>query len=72
MLDFHLMSIIDELEQAVSSLSRDELAEFRRWFDEYDQRVWDREIEQDVQAGRLDSLIKEALAEHRDGRTRPL
>jgi hypothetical protein len=66
------MSTIDELEQAVSSLTRDELSEFRRWFDDYDQRAWDREIEQDIPAGRLDSLIEEALAEHRDGRTRAL
>ncbi len=66
------MSTIEELEQAVSSLTRDELAEFRRWFDDYDQRAWDREIDQDVQAGRLDSLIEEALVEHRDGRTRAL
>jgi len=66
------MSTVDQLERAVSGLTRDELAEFRRWFDEYDQAAWDREIEQDVQAGRLDSLIAEALAEDREGRTRPL
>ena len=66
------MDTVDQLEQAVSGLSRDELAEFRRWFDEYDQAAWDREIEQDVQAGRLDSLIEEALAEDREGRARSL
>ena len=66
------MSTVEDLEQAVSSLSRKELAEFRSWFEEYDEAAWDEEIEQDVKAGRLDSLIEEAQAEHRDGRTRPL
>jgi hypothetical protein len=66
------MSTVDELENAVTSLSREELSEFRRWFDEFFEQAWDAEIEQDVKAGRLDHLIEEALAEDRDGRTRPL
>jgi hypothetical protein len=61
---------VTDLEQAVSSLSREELVEFRHWFADFDQRVWDREIEEDRQAGRLDSLIKEALADHHSGRTK--
>lgn len=66
------MSTVEEIKQAVSSLSPDELAEFRRWFEDYDEQAWDEEIEQDLEAGRLDSLIEEALAAHRAGRTRTL
>ena len=33
---------------------------------------WDREIERDVAAGRLDHLAAEALADLRAGRARPL
>jgi hypothetical protein len=66
------VSAVKELEQVVSSLSREELAEFRRWFREYDADAWDKEIEEDALASRLDPLIEEALVEHREGRTRPL
>ena len=65
-------SSIEEIETAVSRLSKDQLARFRRWFDEYDGQVWDAQIEQDVQAGKLDALAREALAEYEAGRCKPL
>jgi hypothetical protein len=66
------MSTIHEIEDAVSNLSSEELSRFREWFFEFDARVWDRQLEADVAAGRLNELADEALAEHRAGRTRPL
>ena len=56
----------------MSSLSPEELSQFREWFFEFDARVWDRRFEADVTAGRLDALAGDALAEHRAGRARPL
>ena len=66
------MSTIHEIEDAVSNLSSEEHSRFREWFFEFDVRVWDRQLEADVAAGRLNELADEALAEHRAGRTRPL
>jgi hypothetical protein len=66
------MSTIHEIENAVSSLSPEDLSRFREWFFEFDARVWDRKLEADVAAGRLDALADEAIADHRAGRTRPL
>lgn len=66
------MSTIQEIERAVAGLTNEELAEFRRWFHEFDAAEWDRKFEDDVAAGRLEALADEALAEHRAGRTRPL
>lgn len=66
------MNTLHDIEAAVSNLSPDELSRFREWFFEFDASVWDRELEADVAAGRLDDLAAEALAEHRAGRTRPL
>ncbi len=34
--------------------------------------AWDRQIDADIKAGKLDGLAEEALAEHRSGKTRPL
>jgi hypothetical protein len=66
------MSTVKDLERAVRQLSRKDLVEFRRWFVEFDQAAWDQQLEQDIAAGRLDHLADEALAEFRQGRTRPL
>lgn len=66
------MSKVDELERAVSELTRDEFRVFRKWLEEYEEAAWDREFEEDVQAGRLDFLAEEAIEDLRLGRTRPL
>ena len=63
------MSTIEQIEDAVRRLSLAELAEFRKWFAEFDGALWDRQIEQDVAAGRLDSLAEEALQDLREGRS---
>ena len=62
------MSTIEEIEQAVQQLSAEQLAAFRAWFAEFDTRVWDQKINEDVAAGRLDGLADEALNDHRNGR----
>jgi hypothetical protein len=62
------MSTIREIEDAVSQLSSEELAAFRSWFVEFDAALWDRQIQEDVMAGRLDDLAKEALADFQEGR----
>lgn len=45
-----------KIEQDIQALSPDELAQFRAWFLEYDWAIWDRQIERDAEAGRLDDL----------------
>ena len=66
------MTHVEKLEREIASLSPDELAEFRRWYAEFDAVVWDRQLETDADRGALDHLADEALAEHRAGRSRPL
>lgn len=63
---------VQELETAVARLSPDELARFTEWFEEFKAEEWDRQIEADVEAGRLDSLIREAEDDIAAGRVRPL
>jgi hypothetical protein len=66
------MARVEELANEVQQLNRQELAAFRDWFRKYDSDAWDREIEEDVLAGRLDKLASEAIAEHKAGRTKEL
>ena len=58
------MTRVAKLEKEIQQLSRDELAAFRDWFRKYDSDEWDREIEKDILAGRLDRLAEEAIAAH--------
>ena len=62
------MSTIAEIEDAVRRLSPEDLAAFRQWFVQLDAEAWDRQIEEDAAAGRLDSLAEEALEDLRQGR----
>ena len=57
------MESVLEIEKAVSSLSPDELARFRAWFEEYDAIVWDEQFEQDVKSGKLEKIAQKALAD---------
>ena len=66
------MTRLETLERDVQSLTQQELAEFRAWFAEYDWQVWDRQLEQDVAAGKLDAIAAEALAEYERGETTKL
>lgn len=66
------MTRVQRLEREIQELTSDELAAFRRWFQEYDAAVWDEQIEQDAAAGRLDKLAEKALADHKAGRTKEM
>jgi len=63
------MSTVHEIEQAIKKLSPQDLAEFRNWFVSFDSDAWDREIESDLAAGKLDRLADAAIESHRMGRT---
>lgn len=66
------MTKVEKIEQDIRKLNRDELLAFRRWFREYDSDEWDRQIEEDVRAGKLDKLAEEALAEHHAGKSKEI
>jgi hypothetical protein len=62
----------EDIEKAVKQLPPHEPARFRAWFEAFDARQFDAAIERDAQAGKLDGLAEEALAEQRAGRDRGL
>jgi len=66
------MTNVESIEREVEKLTPEELAAFRTWFVEHDWQAWDRELERDVAAGRLDAFAAEALAEFERGETTEL
>ena len=55
------MTTADEIKQAVLSLPEAEYAKIMDWLHELAEEAWDRQIEEDARAGKLDSLAAEAL-----------
>jgi hypothetical protein len=66
------MTSVQLIEDQIQHLDNQSFAALRNWFIEYDHSRWDRQIATDSEAGKLDFLIDEALAEHRAGKTKPL
>lgn len=63
---------VKEIEFAITQLPAAELAQLAEWFDEFLAQAWDRQIEHDLQAGRLDVLIQQAEIEFEAGHCKPL
>lgn len=66
------MRKVEEIEDQIRKLSREEFAELRDWLLEHDWKAWDAQIEADTKAGKLDELVSEAKAEYKSGRAREI
>ncbi len=67
------MSTVAEIIDAVRNLSEERKGEFLERLAEIDfDDAWDRQIEADAKAGRLDHLWQQALEDIEAGRTKPL
>jgi len=66
------MTTVAEITGAVKRLPKRDLARFRKWFAGYDAAVWDKQLEADASSGKLGAFAREALREHKAGRTTDL
>ena len=67
---FRDMSAI-ELEKAVEQLPPEQLAKFTSWFEEFIADQWDRRLESDISAGKLDAIARTAELAFESGQCRP-
>ena len=63
---------LKEIETAIEQLPPAELTQLAKWFEEHHARIWDRQIEEDIRAGKLDRLAEQARAEFEAGRCKEL
>ncbi|WP_295461288.1 hypothetical protein [uncultured Thiodictyon sp.] len=63
---------VDQVEDAVTQLPPNTLEQFAQWFEEYLSDQWDKQIEADVLAGRLDAAAQRADDDFQAGRCTPL
>jgi len=65
------MATLQEIESQVAALSDQDFAAFREWFNAFQAEAWDKQLEADIDAGKLDALAGEALREFQAGKIRP-
>ena len=58
------MTNLAEIKEAIQNLPPADFAEMARWFNDLQEDLWDRQIEADAAAGRLD-FFKEQVAQAR-------
>jgi hypothetical protein len=56
-----IMSKVEKLKTEIEELPKEEFTELVRWLSEKNRERWDKEIEADSEAGKLDFLVREAL-----------
>lgn len=66
------MPKVDKLKAEIEKLPREEFTELVRWLSEKDWESWDKELEADSEAGKLDFLMREALDEKVKGTLKDL
>ena len=62
------MTSVQDIKAAIEQLAPEQRANFRAWFEAFDARQWDQQIEQDLSSERLDWLAEEALGDLAAGR----
>lgn len=63
---------IKDIEKAVTRLPAKKLASFRAWFYKFENRMWDKQFNQDVKSGKFDRVAEEAARDYKSGRCREL
>lgn len=63
---------VQEIKTAIAKLSTEQLVELSTWLEEYQASVWEQQIEDDLEEGRLDRIIAEVDAEYMATRTATL
>ena len=66
------MTKLDLIERQIAGLDRSDRRKLMAWLAEFVERDWDRQIGEDVKAGRLDRALAEAREEVKAGKFRPL
>lgn len=63
---------VEELQVAITQLRVEDLIRFSEWFEEFLADQWDRKIEADILAGRLEAAGRRADEDFEAGRCTPL
>ena len=63
---------VKEIQTAIVELPPGELVSLLEWIEEFQSEEWDRQVAQDVEAGRFDALRQRVREQRQAGLCRPL
>ena len=63
---------IREIEEAIVQLPAKDVDKLAHWLEDYREQMWDQQIKEDLEAGRLDALLAEVDEECEAGLSQPL
>jgi hypothetical protein len=63
---------VKEIQSAITELPMGELETLLEWIEEYRAEAWERQIAQDVEAGRFDALRQRVRGQRQAGQCQPL
>ena len=63
---------VTEIESAITELTSADLAELMSWLENHHAKLWDKQIEEDLDTGRLDKVLAEVDREYEAGLAEPL
>lgn len=66
------MMQLEQLQVEIEALPPKDFIRLRKWFAEKDWESWEKQLETDVIAGKLDFLLEEALVAKKQGKLREL
>lgn len=72
MLSLTMTERLKTAEGLIRQFSPEELSQFSNWFADYQDRLWEKQIERDSKAGGLDHLIEQANRDIDAGRVREI
>ena len=58
---------VTEIETAITQLTSEDLDQLVNWLENYHARLWDKQIEKDLETGRLDTVLAEVDREYEAG-----
>jgi hypothetical protein len=66
------MNSLQDIQSAILQLSKQEFSSLREWLEKLEADQWDHQWEQDVKAGKLESLANQAIQDFRAGKCKQL
>ena len=63
---------VAEIKKGIEALPAPEYINLRHWFAEKDWQIWDKQIKENSNSGKLDFLVKEALQEKNNNNLKAL
>lgn len=64
------MSKLDDIQNLIHQLSKEEITRLREWFDEFEGDMWDQELDKNVQEKKLNVKASAAKKDFSEGKSK--